>query len=143
VSEPTTGPADAPEDDSDIPMDVRSILANLAACEPEFKAPGPSGSLYGYKTFSGWSVPDWLMQRVRKALRDGQAEARADALAEVAAAVEGLIEEAGGRCVKPDDYDPAELNVCVAHSELMGDDGCEDQPRVLLAVLRLLKEKAS
>jgi hypothetical protein len=116
VSEPTTGPEDAPEDDSDIPMDVRSILANLAACEPEFKAPGPSGSLYGYKTFSGWSVPDWLMQRVRKALRDGQAEARADALAEVAAAVEGLDLDA--------------LNPAINRAEV-------------LAVLRLLKEKAS
>jgi hypothetical protein len=90
-----------------------------------------------------WHPVDGRRDEMRRAILDIRAEARADALAEVAAAVEGLIEEAGGRCVKPDDYDPGELNVCVAHSELMGDDGCEDQPRTLLAVLRLLKEKAS
>lgn len=72
-----------------------------------------------------------------------EAEAAAHHLAEVRERVKGLIEAAGGRCVKPDGYDPNELAVCEAHGELFFEGGCEDQPRALLAVLALLQGDGS
>jgi hypothetical protein len=64
-----------------------------------------------------------------------ETEARAALLADIRERVEGLITGAGGRCVRPDDYDPGELNVCETHSELIFEEGCEDQPHELLRVL--------
>lgn len=75
-----------------------------------------------------------------------RAEARAAVLAELRAKVELLVEEAGGRCVKPDDYDDSDgVGICATHAEVMyGDEGyCEDQPRALLRVLALLDEAAA
>jgi hypothetical protein len=71
---------------------------------------------------------------------DGVAFARADLAAALVARVETMIEQAGGRCVRPTDYDPDEVNICEAHSEVMLDDECEDQPRQLLAVLAVIRE---
>jgi len=44
-----------------------ALLRELDACKPLYNATGPA---QGGRTFSGWDVPDWLMQRVRAAIRD-------------------------------------------------------------------------
>ena len=49
-------------------LPIGHVLRELDNCKPLFNAPGPG--VGGGKTFSGWDVPDWLMQRVRAALRE-------------------------------------------------------------------------
>jgi hypothetical protein len=60
--------ARAPEGGADDggPVPLVSLFRELEACKPLYEANGPG--VDGGKTFSGWSVPDWLMQRVRAAL---------------------------------------------------------------------------
>jgi hypothetical protein len=57
------------------------------------------------------------------------------ALARAAREVSALIEERGGLCVDPGDNNP----ICETHSELLFDGFCEDDPRDLRAVLRILR----
>jgi hypothetical protein len=51
----------------DLPA-AQSVLRELEHLTPLYNATGPGVDLA--KTFSGWEVPDWLMQRLRAALRD-------------------------------------------------------------------------
>jgi hypothetical protein len=66
-----------------------------------------------------------------------EAQARHDALLALRETVEGLIQEAGGLCVVPDDFEDDSINICATHSEIMFGDTltCEDDPRHLRAVL--------
>jgi hypothetical protein len=52
--------------------DVDALFRELDACPPRYEGGSPNPTNGGSTAFSGWYVPDWLMQRVRTVLKERQ-----------------------------------------------------------------------